>query len=78
MSKVVNVVCDAPTCNQVRGQTNHWWLIRKNSDGGFMAYPMSGTGEYDGDRHICGRQCLQAMLEEWMQNQMTKPSEETH
>lgn len=76
MSKVQQIVCDALKCNQVKGVTNHWWILRFSNDGGFYPYPMQGTPALDNDQHLCSSPCLHAALEAWIESHQAKPEVE--
>ena len=77
MSKVLQVLCDAPKCTSVRGKVNHWWLLRAETTGwAFTAVPMVGSTEMEGDRHFCSSTCMHGMLESWMQSHTDQPKPE--
>lgn len=73
MSKVQQIVCDAPKCSQIRGSVNGWFVVRGYTDLEFEVTPMHGAEEEDGDRHICSSPCLHALLEAWIESNQAKP-----
>lgn len=75
MSRVTNIVCDAPKCTAVKQETNHWWILRKSViAGAFLALPIEGSGYFDDDLHICGSPCLHSAMEAWIQSHTDQSS----
>lgn len=75
MSKISQIKCDAPKCGTLKQATNHWWIIREmGTEHYFSCQPMHNAEEEDGDQHFCSTPCMHAMLEQWMQSHMEKPT----
>jgi hypothetical protein len=72
MSRVSQIVCDAPKCCQVKKETNNWWIIRSAYNGEFQCVPMHGSKDEPEDNHFCSSSCMHDMLEEWMQMSMDR------
>jgi hypothetical protein len=55
--------CDV--CGTVKGESNHWY-IGSFDPAAFNIYPWEGERRGDWIKHICGQQCAQKFLENWL------------
>jgi hypothetical protein len=63
--------CDV--CGHQKQDVNHWWLITSMPGGVILLGPWIEEGALDADFHLCGRECAQKKIEEWMNAQMSAP-----
>lgn len=67
MAEVKTYSCDAPGCHNLKKESNHWWIITFNPSG-LLLYPMSNEAKLKSDsRTVCGRECVQKIIEQYME-----------
>lgn len=58
------------SCGAVKQKTNHWWLLFKLPSGAIKVQPWNDMrANKAGAQHICGQNCLNRALSEWMNMQ---------
>lgn len=57
--------CAGPNCEQVRRDTNHWFVV-VNSPAGFNCRPMPIGELFPDEKPVCGQSCAVKLFEHWM------------
>jgi len=83
--KVETYKCDV--CGKVKGDVNHWWIVALATDRevGFGLVLVAWSEEALDDRslnhledarklHLCGSECVQKKVNEFMSKQVSAPS----
>lgn len=86
MAKLSNPYqCDIGSCQQVKGESNHWFLIPKNvvrtifrgvkSDGLTILEWDKSLAETDEYKYVCSDSCAQKALQEWLDEAKARATE---
>jgi hypothetical protein len=64
--------CAGPNCSQLKGQTDHWWLMWPSKEGNVAVLSLCAWDD-DLARHeaalcVCGEQCAQKLQSKFMAN----------
>ena len=74
MIKSQVISCDGPGCEQLKRETNHWWvmnLVDWEQKVARICYVMpwatAAAAEIAQAKHACSRECAHKLLEAWME-----------
>src|SRR6476469_150750 len=69
MGVSVQVACDGPGCNAVRGDVNHWFVVNIAAEC-FCCEPFYPRYKLSKRDHVvCGQRCAQKLLEKYFGDQ---------
>ena len=64
--------CAGPNCGQLKGETDHWWLMWPSKEGNAAVLSLCAWDDEiarrEGAIHVCGEQCAQKLQSKFMAN----------
>jgi hypothetical protein len=70
--------CAGPHCGQLKGESDHWWLMWPSKEGAAAVLSLCAWDDEiarrEGAIHVCGEQCAQKLQSMFMANILEQQS----